>query len=392
MKKNILLFSIIFLLHNVCNYAIAQEENTVFYQPVIQLEYMTGKVDNPVPVENLNNSQYGKISVLNTTGLQENSYFKNYKDPYVGISFLAGYLGKKDVFGSVIGVYPQWNYHFLDNNAISWDINLGTGFAFFSTPYDKITNPENELIGSYVSNITDVSTNLVFRFNKKFHIKTGVGLIHVSNGHTKIPNVGLDDFTVRLGMMYKPGKLVGLEMPKPKVFSQDTLWRKNLSIHIGRHKLAYSRYPVDGPSYTIYGFSGYISRQLSLINEIQFGLKYLYYRSYHTLIDIDEMYDYFKFFRSSVISLQVGHEFLLNHVGFVTDVGIKIYDPIYRDFFLKHDNTTSGWFKQYLTGKMGFEIYPYKNAFSGKKLSIGMFLKTNLFQADFVEYNMTYTF
>jgi hypothetical protein len=391
-KKNILItFTALFCLFTT---SFSQENDSVsaYFKPVIHLEYLYGRVDNPVKIEDHANSQYGKISILNETGRQENSYFKHYKNPFVGISFLVGYLGNKDVFGSTIGIYPQWTYHFIQKKSLSWDINLGSGFAFFTRPFDKVTNPDNKLIGSHFSNITDISTSVVFRFHPKILVRTGVGLIHVSNGHTAIPNIGLNDLTVRLGMIYKPGELVGLKMPKPQRYEQDSIWRKSIGVSVGRHELAYTTYPVDGPTYHIYSVMGYISKQVSPINEIKFGINYSYYRGYHTLIVHDEMYDYFKFFRSSVISLQIGHEFLMNHFGFVTDIGLKVVDPIYRNFFLKYDETPSGWFKQYVTGRLGFEIYPYKNAFSGKKLSLGMYIKTNLFQADFVEYNMTYTF
>lgn len=366
--------------------------SSYFFQPTIQVDYLYGQVNDPNELEGINNSHYGKISLLNKTGNQPGSFFKRYGSPQVGLSFLVGYLGKRDVYGSVIGVYPTWSYHFKEENSLSFDVTLGSGLAFFSRPFNKIDNPDNLLIGSHVTNITDISTHLVFRFHPNVFIRTGIGLVHASNAHTAIPNIGLDDITVRLGMVYKPGVLTGLEMPKRKSVAPDTLWRKNIRVLYGRHELAFTQHPVDGPSYTIFGLAGYVSKQLSPINEFQFGLSYVYYNSYHTLISFDEMYSHFKFIRSSVISLHVAHEFLIHHFGFVTDFGLKIYDPIYRNFFLAHDESITGWFKHYVGGRVGFEFYPYNTAFSAEKLSLGAYLKTNLFQADYLEFNITYTF
>ena len=87
------------------------------------------------------------------------------------------------------------------------------------------------------------------------------------------------------------------------------------------------------------------------------------------------MYSHFKFFRASVISLQGGHEFLMQHFGVVTELGVKIYDPLYRNFFLENDSSAGAWFKRFLTSRIGVEFYPYNSSFSGNKLSLGAFLK-----------------
>ncbi len=222
-------------------------------------------------------------------------------------------------------------------------------------------------------------------------IRAGAGVHHFSNGHTAMPNIGVNDLSVRLGLVYKPGALVGMEMPTRRRFVGDSVWRKNFTFTYGRHELAHSIYPVDGPTYNVFGLGLGLSRQFGYIHEFYCGASITYYDSYHTWIVRDELYSHFKYFRASTIALHAGHEFLLQHFGFVTDVGIKLHDPIVRNYLLP-DKTVMNTLKKIFAFKAGLEVYPYKNAFSGQKLSLGMYIKTNFIQADFVEFNTTFTF
>ncbi|MBQ4216406.1 MAG: hypothetical protein II663_09060, partial [Bacteroidales bacterium] len=76
--------------------------------------------------------------------------------------------------------------------------------------------------------------------------------------------------------------------------------------------------------------------------------------------------------------------------GFVTDMGIKVFDPFYRSYFLKKDPAL--WYKAVFAPRVGFKFYPIWNSFDSQNIAIGLFLKTNCGQADFVEYSLSYTF
>ena len=393
MKK---IFTLLFF--SVLSFSVlfSQETDSItasYYKPTIQLDYLYGKIDNPIEIPQQTNSHYGKLSFLNKTGVQKQSFFSQYGSPEVGVSVIIGYLGNKEVLGSLFAFLPQWTYHVYAKKPVSFDVNIASGFAYISKPYHKISNPLNHTLGGHAASITDISSNVVFMLHQTMFLRAGVGMLLVTNGQSALPNHGIHDFTVRLGMIYKPGDLVGIKMPKRTVFANDSVWRKNIRLSYARHELGYTKqYPVDGPSYSIFSAAAYLSKQLSRINEVKFGIDYTYYNSYNTLIRFDKMYSHFKFFRASVISLQAGHEFLMHHFGLVTELGIKIHDPLYRNFFLQNDTSTGVWFKRFVTSRIGVEFYPYNSAFSGNKLSVGAYLKTNALQPDFIEYNMTYTF
>lgn len=359
--------------------------------PQFSFDFLHGNVLNAKDIQGKNNSNYLQLSATMKTGTQDGSFFNWYWKPEVGITGLYGYLGTSDVLGSVFALYPTWRYSFFENKSIGMNVKLGTGFAWFTNPYDKIDNTENKLVGSHITNATELSLAVWFAFLPEWRIEAGTSFLHFSNGHTSIPNLGLNDVTAKVGIMYTPGTLEGIGTRKKYLPQQDTAWKKVISVSLGRHELAFSTWPTEGPNYNIYKLYAGISKRLTNINEIQFGASVSYYDSYHTFIHLSDYYDHFKFLGSTVWTLHVGHEFLINRFGFVTDLGIKVIDPFYRDYFMERE-WDHLWHKALFAPKTGFKFYPIWNSFDKQKMALGMFIKTQCFQADYVEFSLSYCF
>ena len=358
--------------------------------PHFSLDFLHGNVLKAKDIADKNGSNYIQLSGTLNTGTQPGSFFNWYYKPQIGFSGLVGFLGQKDVLGSVYAFYPTWNYSLFNAQTIGIQIKLGTGFAWFSKPYDKFDNPENELIGSHVNNITEIGLGMWFRFLPEWQIEVGSSFLHFSNGHTAIPNMGLNDITAKIGVTYSPGTLQGSGTKVKELPLNDTRWKKTIAASLGRHELAYSVYPTDGPNYNIYKLYMGVSKRVTNINEVQFGVSTSFYDSYYTFIHLTDYYNHLQILGATEWSLHVGHEFLINRFGFVTDMGIKVFDPFYRSYFLKKD--PSLWYKAVFAPRVGFKFYPIWNSFDSQNIAIGLFLKTNCGQADFVEYSLSYTF
>lgn len=358
--------------------------------PHFSLDYLHGNVLKAKDLPDKNGSNYIQLNASMNTGTQSGSFYNWYFKPEVGLTGLIGFFGQKDVLGNAYAIYPTWNYSLLNDKTIGFNIKLGTGFAWLSSPYDKYDNPTNELIGSHVTNITEIGLGVWFKFLPQWKIEAGSSLLHFSNGHTDIPNYGLNDITAKIGVVYSPGTLQGTSTKTKYLPETDTTWKKSIAISLGRHELAHSLYPTDGPDYNIYKIYGGISKAVSNINEIQFGVSVSYYESYHTFIHLTDYYKHFQYLSSTVLTLHVGHEFLINRFGLVTDLGLKVFDKFYRSYFLHKDPAM--WYKAILAPKVGFKFYPIWNSFASQKLAMGMFVKTNCGQADYVEYSLSYTF
>ena len=107
------------------------------------------------------------------------------------------------------------------------NVKLGTGFAWFTNPYDKIDNTENKLVGSHITNATELSLAVWFAFLPEWRIEAGTSFLHFSNGHTSIPNLGLNDVTAKVGIMYTPGTLEGIGTRKKYLPQQETTWKQS---------------------------------------------------------------------------------------------------------------------------------------------------------------------
>lgn len=382
-------YSLLLLLTTI--YVTAQEssENGAL-MPQFSFHYLHGNVWKAKDIDK-NNSNYIQLSANLKTGTQDESFFKWYGCPNVGFTGLYGYLGTSDVLGSVFAIYPTWNYSFFDDKTIGMNVKLGTGFAWFNRPFDKIENPENKLIGSHASNITELSLGAWFEIAPQWRLEAAASFLHFSNGHTSIPNVGLNDMTAKIGVTYKPGAMTNMRLPRRRLPEKDTTLKRTISLSLGRHELAMSEYPADGPNYSVYKLYVGVAKRLSNINELQIGLSSTYYEGFHTFIHLTDYYEHLQRLRSTVWTVHVGHEFLINRFGFVTDLGIKVLDPFYRDYFLDND-WKSQWHKALFAPKLGFKFYPIWNSFAKQKLALGMYIKTNGGQADFVEYSLSYTF
>ncbi|MCQ2960537.1 MAG: acyloxyacyl hydrolase [Bacteroidales bacterium] len=373
------------------NQNITPEHKDSKITPNFSLDYLHGNVLKAKELENKNGSNYFQFNAtINTATLYDSYLHYWYKKPQIGFSGLIGLLGQKEILGNVYALYPTWNYSLFNNKSIGLNIKLGSGFAWFSTPYNKYDNPQNTLIGSHITNVTELGLGLWFQFLPQWKIETGTSFIHFSNGHTHIPNIGLNDFTAKIGVIYSPGSLQGIALKEKELPKTDTTWKKSISVSLGRHELAYSTDPTDGPSYNIYKIYAGMAKRLTNINEIQLGASVSYYESFHTFIHLTEYYNHLQYLASTVWTLHVGHEFLIKRFGLVTDLGIKVIDPFYRSYFL--DREWSLWHKAIFAPRAGFKFYPIWNSFASQKLALGMFIKTNCGQADFVEFSLSYTF
>ncbi len=389
MKRVVYTFVLFFLSLSV--FAQEQSDGGVI-DPQFSLDYLHGNVLKAKDIEGKNGSNYIQLSATMKTGTQDGSFFNWYRKPEVGISGLYGYLGKTDVLGSVFALYPTWRYSFFEGHSIGLNVKLGSGFAWFTNPHDKIDNPDNLLIGSHFTNITELSLGVWFEFVPECKIEAGVTGLHFSNGHTAIPNYGLNDITAKLGVIYTPGVLSNKTTRKRTLPTEfDDTWKKTIAFTLGRHELAYSTKPVDGPNYNIYKLYVGLSKRLTKINEVQFGVSAAYYESYHTFIHLSDYYEHLQHLGATVWTAHVGHEFLINRFGLVTELGIKVIDKFYRDYFMDRD-WEKLWYKGLFAPKAGFKFYPIWNSFDKQKLALGMFIKTNGFQADCVEYSLSYTF
>ncbi len=389
MKKSIGILCISFLC--VFN-AYTQDSVSQKQTYLLRFHASQGKViNNFKELPPYSNSQYFECDLLrNTNGSKE--WHAQYLFPEIGVSFLYGNLGNDSILGSMYSAYPTWYFHVFRTRKLGALIKAGVGFAYFNSPFNIHTNQKNIIIGSHITNITTFSFLLRYQLTQSIQLSSGVSFVHFSNGHLRIPNVGANDLRYSLGVHYAPMRE---NLPKArKTYDWDTTFNFNVRIGMGLHEMAGTIRPIGGKLFPIYCAAAYVSKQKGIHN-MYVGLHAKYYEGFYNYIRIEDLYPGSEHVKSMVLSSFIGHEFLVGRWSFVQEIAQKFYNPFFNDIspYQPVEQKQKITAKNILSARIGFRYYVLKPAMQQKNnLAVGLFIKTNLAQSDYVECNVSYSF
>ncbi|MFP5470721.1 MAG: acyloxyacyl hydrolase [Bacteroidia bacterium] len=314
---------------------------------------------------------------LRTDNKKWSPYF-NYPD--VGISLLGSYLGNSKIFGNQFSVYPYINFKF-NNKPKPFFFKFGIGLAHFTTYYDAKTNPKNLAIGSPFSWHFNASFGKTLTYFNKGELRFTGGYFHSSNGHTQIPNYGLN--SALLGLEYVFGKQNSTP-ERLKIKESLSYWVIEHRSGLGFHELAGIFWPVGTPKYGVFstGFNlGYVHREHI---KYKAGLYARYYNSYYNYII--NHYGSSTIAQAGNIYLMAGAEFLLGHVGIDIEGGLNLYKPLFEEVYYAFGFRSyfDYWSKALFNTRLGLNYYLFDN-YSNRKwnVKIGAHINANFGQADF---------
>ncbi len=359
-------------------------KNSFFVEPVFQ----TGKILDIYPdFPDRGASFFGGVNVgWQTRGKH---WWENYyKFPKTGVMLLYGYLGNSSVLGSNVSVVPNISFEPFRNGNFSFNIVFGMGFSYFNKPYDRISNPENIIIGSHITNITMLLVNGSYEVSKKIELTLGFGAQHYSDGHIQIPNVGANIPVVNFGLKYYLNEIPDKFYIPDSLIRFDRRLKFIFRLGMGLHEFASPTIPVGGPKYPVYVASAYLSKRVSIITNLVFGLQANYYVSYYDFITSNNFYSDNQRQKSIRLMVFGGVEMLMGRFGFLLHLGLNVYNPFYNDLQQLNENTSGfkNFTKKYLSSKLGAQYYILNQVNTIKlKPFIGLYLNGNAGQADFVE-------
>lgn len=310
--------------------------------------------------------------------------------PEAGVSLVAGSLGNADVLGMVTGVMPYLGWKL--NSSLRWDLNLkaGLGFAWFNKPFHEITNPENTLMGSPFSNITQLSLSAMAALGHGVFIDGGFSFFHFSNGHTRLPNVGINMPTLFAGIKMKwPGDEINARYRHPDTAAM----RYQMVVEFlgGRHEFGESTEPVGGISYPVYGLGLGLRWLPSRLRAITVSAEWNYYASFRDFAVLNRMVDHQVWLYASTVSLYAGHEFMMGRMSIDTRVGLYLFNPFRTDYQRRFQNGGGGA-KLLNTNKLGINWYLRSPAAAHVNLRVGLYIKANLGQADYAGVSVSAVF
>jgi hypothetical protein len=320
-------------------------------------------------------------------------WHRYYKYPFMGFHVTAGTLGNNAVLGKMAGATFEIRLPAQLGKKFTYSTNLGIGASWFSDPYDETSNPENFLIGSPVTFFASAAAELSYHLNTQFDLVLKGILMHSSNAHYQLPNVGLNLPAAGIGVRYNIGNREQQPIQHDSV-PYDKKPRLNVRLALGFNEQGDSQGPVNGPKYPIYLGSVFASFKASPVNKLKAGVETWYNSGVYDFIVSQEFYEEKETKRSFAVALMFGHEFLLGHWGVVTDAGLYLYNPFYQDRFEQvEDQSFREELKTYVPARIGFQYYLKDiTQHHRKNLFVGIYIKSNVGQADFLESGLGYTF
>lgn len=221
---------------------------------------------------------------------------------------------------------------------------IGTGLVYSTNPYDRETNNQNNMVTSTITYLLQTRFTYEIKLNEYFSLTPNLNITHSSNGAQRAPNRGINIITANMGMSYK-------------IKSQEEKEARDIT-------------PLDKTPYQIYVLlSGgrntrtlQVREPLPFFNFLLYGQKYVnpksdwgvgieYFHSYSLKEQIAtswfRIYDEEEITDFKRLGLLIGHELKFGKLGFITQLGLYIYDPsklnmpIYQRYGLRyqfHDN------------------------------------------------------
>jgi hypothetical protein len=322
-------------------------------------------------------------------GVAGNGYrhwHKQFGYPLSGFSLVYADFGNAAVLGKSIALMPDVRFFFTRGRFVPW-LRLGTGVAYFNRAYDPLKNPENLVLGSSFSNISCASLGADLHISQNFSIITGASLYHYSNGHSVLPNIGMNVISASAGLRYYPNireKKIRQASDSSNISKK---WMFSLRLGYGRHEFGTATKPLGGPSYPVYALTAWAGKRLGRVSVLQAGVFINWYGSFSEYIQMKDFYAGNITAKAAVAGVFIGHEFLFGRLGFVQQAGVNLYKPFPDDYAkLTGSHDLKDKLKRVSSNKLGFHYYLLRNN-EIKRFNIftGIFIKSNLGSADFLE-------
>jgi len=139
-----------------------------------------------------------------TKGL--NSWELSHRYPSWGLGLLYGNSGSREYIGNVSALYAYLNLPVIRSAKYNVNFLIGTGPGIVSRPFNIYSNPKNTLIGTRLNAFINLGFQNDIKISGKLSLSGGLHFIHVSNGGTTLPNLGLNTPCIYAGIKYSFNK------------------------------------------------------------------------------------------------------------------------------------------------------------------------------------------
>ncbi len=327
--------------------------------------------------------------------------------PDTGIQFSYMDYGNPINLGQSYSILPFINFR-LKNN---FSLRFALGASYFNTIYNEISNIDNKAITTnYTWNFRSNIYYDLFKF-KRSDLKLSLGFCHNSNGHTKLPNYGLNTFLFGLYYQNNFYNNTKKNIYDSLNFNEDKSVSKYFISRFGLGQNVLNKYSTEKKQ--VYGYSigaGFIKN-----STFKYGLE-LYYHFYETYYDyiknngalVSDLYPELKngiAINSSDFGTYANIELLMSHVGIELDLGVNFFKPAYRiDYKLNDGKYINNQYvmpdldlqyfaNRYIFSRLGVNFYALNTSKNPKNnIFLGIHINANFGQANFSELSFGYIY
>lgn len=375
--------------------------------------------------------QYSLIAAYGyRPNLNDTYWAKTLNGMEVGLLGMYTNLGNPTALGASFTLLPYVRFPFFGTWTNKIRAQFGLGATYFDTVYDQDTNFFNQAVTTPITWAFRGSVHYDFWRFDAWQFGLGGVYNHQSNGHTKLPNQGLNSFLLSLSAEHLIGRsdrTIDLSPSQQQTVAghanpdnesgQDApqaYLEARFGFGMGIFALAFNDLrPVRTVELT-YGKMHQRTFKWGV------GLQYRFYQHYYDYIKGNEslVQDGAEFadFRSAPgryaanIGLHLDGELLLNHFGINAQLGVNLYKPAYNidwrinqgwdypprelppNWVLGQYNTKFE-LKKHISTRLGLRYYLWSQALKPvQNIFVGAHLNANFGQADFSEISLGYVY
>lgn len=187
--------------------------------------------------------------------------------PSYGVELYLADLGNQAQLGrqAAVSAYLKLPASFMPDTPgrrLSLHSFWGIGAGYSDTRWDLIDNPKGIALGSHWNICLTAGYGAQYRFSDRFSGALAVRMTHFSNGAVRLPNLGTNNLTANVSVLY------ALQKPKP-VTSQPTIDKRDDEFDAKRMRKFFATYtlgvkenlPPGGPMHFVHNLGlGFRSR------------------------------------------------------------------------------------------------------------------------------------
>ena len=387
-------------------------ENPKYFSTEVNLGY-TFDANSDFPDTKIQKSIFASLGWIHCCKDQE--WARRLKNPKTGLTIGYTDFGNLDKIGYALTIAPFLEIKPFAKKNERWKLKSALGISYLSKQFDSITNPTNRAVSSDFK--WSFRTFLYYELNKqqKTKFRLGIGYTHHSNGHTSLPNQGLNSVVASVEAEFLGRENLSLLEQNKKDSVRSRHISKYLTIRTGIGQNVLS--PFFNDRKEVYTVAVSTGKVINSTFRWGVGIFYRVYEHYYDYIKdeewlVEELYPFFKenpVLYASNFGVMAEGELLLGHVGVEAGIGINIFKPAYKidwhlndgfsyrqgDQIISEPGELDAYYemKRSIPARLGLKWY-FRNTSTNLKHNVylGAHINANLGQADFTELSIGYEY